>query len=122
MRTTISVGAAAALCVAVFAVSGLAKTDTVTGQVISLSCYYQNHANVGAAGMVCAWATVKYEGNPVGILTKDGTVYQLEGEIVANDNAKMVPFLGKTVSITGEVTEGRGHMLMLRASEAKLSE
>jgi hypothetical protein len=107
------------LGIGAFAVRGFAKNETVTGQVISLSCYYQNHANVGQAGMVCAWATVKYEGNPVGLLTADGKVYQLAGDLVANNNAKMVPFLGRTVTITGDVTEARGHILMLTASEVK---
>ena len=102
-----------------FAVRGFARTETVTGQVISLSCYYQNHANVGPAGMVCAWATVRYEGNPVGLLASDGKVYQLAGDLVANNNAKMVPFLGRTVTITGDVTEARGHVLVLTASEVK---
>ena len=107
------------LCVGVLVVRGLAKTETVTGQVISLSCYYQNHANVGQAGMVCAWATVKYESNPVGLLASDGKVYQLSGALVANNNAKMVPFLGRNVTITGDVTEARGHTLLLTASEVK---
>jgi len=99
--------------------STLATTETVTGEVISLSCYFQNPANVGPAGAICAWATVKYEGNPVGLLTADKKVYQLAGGLVANNNAKMVPFLGKTVTITGDVTEGRGHMLILTANDAK---
>jgi hypothetical protein len=69
--------------------------------------------------MVCAWATVKYEGNPVGLLASDGKVYQLSGELVANDNTKMVPFLGRNVTITGNVTEARGHILLLTASDVK---
>ena len=121
MRKTLF-AAIAGLGLVAWTAPGFAKTETVTGQVISLSCYYQNHANVGQAGMVCAWATVKYEGNPVGLLTLDGKVYQLAGAVVANNNAKIVPFLGKTVSITGDVTEGRGHILTLTASEAKLAD
>ncbi len=120
MRNRMLMFIAGACCV-VAAASSQAATETVTGQVISLSCYYQNHANVGQAGMLCAWATVRYEGNPVGILTSDGKVYQLAGAIVANNNAKLAPLLGKTVSITGDVTEGRGHMPMLTAADAKLS-
>jgi hypothetical protein len=100
--------------------SAFAKTDTVTGEVISLSCYFQNKANVGNAGMVCALATVKYEGNPVGLLTADGTVYQLAGGLVANNNAKMVPYLSHTVTITGDVSETKEHMLVITAADAKL--
>lgn len=96
-----------------------AKTETVTGEVISLSCYFQNPANVGAAGAVCARATVKYEGNPVGLLTSDKKVYQLAGGVVAGNNAKLVPFLGKNVTVTGDVTEARDHVMVLTANDVK---
>ena len=96
-----------------------AKTETVTGEVISLSCYFQNKANVGKAGMICAIATVKYEGNPAGILTADGKVYQLAGGLVANNNAKVVPLLGLTVTVTGEVSE-RGGTTTMTTDEAKV--
>ena len=108
------------LCVVWSAAPAFANTETVTGEVISLSCYFQNKANVGRAGLVCALATVKYEGNPVGLLTSDGKVYQLAGGLVANNNAKMVPFLSHVVTITGEVSETREHLMVMTADEAKL--
>jgi hypothetical protein len=107
-------------CAGVSIVKVFATTETITGEVISLSCYFQNKANVGQAGLLCAQATVKYEGNPVGLLAADGKVYQLAGGMVAGDNAKMVPFLSHTVSITGDVSETRGHMLTLTADHATL--
>jgi hypothetical protein len=58
--------------------------------------------------MICAIATVKYEGNPAGILTADGKVYQLAGALVANNNAKVVPLLGLKVTVTGDVSEQGG--------------
>jgi hypothetical protein len=108
------------VCVGASTVPAFAKTETVTGEVISLSCYFQNKANVGKAGMVCALATVKYEGNPVGLLTADGKVYQLAGGIVANNNARAVPYLGHTVTVTGDVSETKEHMMMIAADDAKL--
>jgi hypothetical protein len=101
--------------------AAMANSETVTGEVISLSCYFQNPANIGNAGRVCALATVKYEGNPVGLLAAGGKVYQLAGGLVANNNAKMVPFLGQAVTITGDVSEARGHVLVLTADDAKLA-
>jgi hypothetical protein len=94
--------------------------QSVTGEVISLSCYFRDRKNVGEAGLMCAIATVKYEGNPPGLLTADGTVYQLAGGLVANNNAKVVPLLGHTVTVTGQISEARGHMLMMTADEAVL--
>ena len=107
------------LCVGASIVPAFAKTETLKGEVISLSCYLQNKANVGRAGMVCAIATVKYEGNPAGLLTADGKVYQITGGLVANNNAKVVPFLGHIVTITGEVSE-KGPMRVITADDAKL--
>src|SRR5215467_894347 len=95
-----------------------AATETVTGEFVSLSCYFQNKKNVGKAGLLCAQATVKYEGNPVGIVTSDGKVYQLAGGLVANNNAKLVPLLSHTVSVTGEVSKKAG-MMVIFADEAK---
>jgi hypothetical protein len=95
-----------------------AATETVTGEVVSLSCYFQNKKNVGKAGLLCAQATVKYEGNPVGIVTSDGKVYQLAGGLVANNNAKLVPLLSHKVSVTGEVSKKAG-MMVISADEAK---
>jgi hypothetical protein len=102
-----------------FAVMVFAKTETVTGEVISLSCYFQNKANIGQAGMLCAIATVKWEGNPAGILTRDGKVYQITGELAAHNNARLVPLIGRLVTITGEVYEKRGSP-MIAAADAQV--
>jgi hypothetical protein len=119
MRKVIAV-LIAGVSLGAFVAPAFAKTDTVTGEVISLSCYFQNKANVGKAGMICALATVKYEGNPVGLLTADGKVYQLAGGLVANNNAKAVPYLGHTVTVTGDVVETRQHVMVITAADAKL--
>jgi hypothetical protein len=94
--------------------------QTLTGQVISLSCYFQDKTKIGEAGLLCALATVKYEGNPAGLLTSDGKVYQIAGGLVADNNAKVVPLLGHTVRINGDVSEARGHMMMITADSATL--
>ena len=108
-----------ALCIEASAMALLAAPMTVTGEVISLSCYFNNKKNVGKAGLLCANATIKYEGNPAGLLTTDGKVYQLAGGLVANNNAKVVPLLSHTVTVTGEVTEKAG-MPVITADDAKL--
>jgi hypothetical protein len=102
-----------------FTAPAFAATQTVTGDVVSLSCYFQNKKNIGKAGLLCAMATVKYEGNPVGLVASDGKVYQFAGGLVANDNAKSVPLLGHTVTVTGNVYEQAG-MPMISANDAKV--
>ncbi|MGC4086198.1 MAG: hypothetical protein QM736_29765 [Vicinamibacterales bacterium] len=99
------------------------RTVTVTGQIIDLVCYARNNANVGMDhddGRVCAMACVKWEGNPVGIVTTDGKVYQFTGGIVANNNTKIAPYVAKTVTVTGTVSEKDG-MAMLSASDVTLA-
>lgn len=104
------------------AVAGLlAQPTSVTGEVISLSCYFQDKSLVGAKGAVCAQATVKWEGNPAGLLTRDGRVYQIAGGLTADNNAKLVPYLGRTVTLSGEVftKDGMEFISAAAASPAK---
>ena len=54
----------------------------------------------------------------MGILTPDGKVYQITGELAAHSNAKLVPYMTQTVSVTGDVSEKDGH-LVLAASDLK---
>jgi len=95
-----------------------AATETITGEVISLSCYMNDKTKIGAKGYVCALATVKWEGNPAGLLTADGKVYQIAGGLAANNNEKLWPILGHTVSITGDVSK-KGSMPTITADQAR---
>ena len=117
MRKAIAVmigGLCVGACGSVFA-----KSETVTGQVIDLYCYSRDNKATGMDhrdGRECAWACIKWEGQPVGLLTADGKVYQLAGGLVANNNAKIAPHLTHTVTVTGDVTEKDG-MAMLAAAD-----
>ena len=105
----------AGACIAVLAAQGCTGKQTVSGQVIDLACYTRNAANTGLdhdRARACAMACAKWEGQPVGILTSDGKVYQVSGELAASDNAKIVPYLAHTVSMTGTVTEQDGMMMI----------
>jgi len=98
-----------------------AQTRTITGQVVCLVCYARNHANTGADhddGRMCAQACIKWEGNPAGVLTAEGKVYQLAGGVVANNNARVLPHIARRVSVTGEIYEKDG-MTMIRAEDIK---
>jgi hypothetical protein len=100
---------------------GTGGTRTVTGQVVCLVCYARNKANTGAdhdSGRMCAHACIKWEGNPAGVVATDGKLYQLAGGVVANNNAKVLPHIAHTVSVTGDVYEKDG-MTMIRADDLK---
>jgi hypothetical protein len=104
------------LGVLAWALHARAMTQTVTGQVVDLYCYdVETKANAGmdhTQGRNCAYACARWEGQPVGILTSDGKLYQLAGGLVANSNIKIVPYMAETVTISGEVSEKDG-MTML---------
>lgn len=96
-----------------------AQTETVTGRVVCLVCYARNKANTGHdhdEGFACARACVKWEGNPAGLVTADGKLYQLAGGVVANNNEKISQHLAENVSITGKTYEKDG-MAMLAADD-----
>jgi hypothetical protein len=101
----------------------VAKTETVTGQVVDLKCYARDKANVGRdhdQGRECAAACVKWEGDPVGLIATDGRVFQLAGGLVADNNAEVAPHLAHTVTITGEVSQ-KDETLMLTSNELKMA-
>src|SRR5712691_9500515 len=107
--------AMAGLVIMASAATALAKTETVTGQVIDLYCYSRDKAATGMDhrdGRECALACAKWEGQPVGLLTADGKVYQLAGALVADNNAKIAPHVTHTVTITGDVTEKDGVQIL----------
>ena len=91
------------------------RTETVTGKVIDLVCHTRNPANTELdhdAGRVCATACIKWEGNPAGILTADGKLYQLAGGVLGKNNTEIADHIAHMVTITGNVYEKAG-MTML---------
>lgn len=119
-----------ALCVFSWACSAGAQSETVTGQVVDLSCYMLNKANTGldhvrsardsqTGGSNCAVACAKWDGQPTGLVTSDGKVYQFAGPLVDGNNIKVVPHLTHTVSVTGPVKVVNG-LPMITATELKM--
>jgi hypothetical protein len=97
-------------------VSIFAAPQTITGQLIDASCYKDNKSNVyddheqpngEPVAKGCAVLCAKV-GQPVALLTSDGKVYTVIGALAADKNAKLVPYMTKTVALTGEVAESGG--------------
>lgn len=99
-------------------VPAFAKTETVTGQLVDLSCYAHNKELTGNAhkgmGELCAQDCAK-KGKQVALLTADGKVYEVTGGLAANNNTKLVPHMAHTVSITGDVTSASDKMTISAA-------
>ena len=91
-----------------------AKTETVKGQIVDAGCYKMDKSNNGVDHKMpkgdtkdCAIGCAK-AGRPMAILTAEGKVYELGGGLAAEKNAKIVPHVGHTVEVTGDVMEQDG--------------
>lgn len=89
----------------------MAAPTTVTGVLVDRGCYTKDKANTTnehkGMGATCAQDCAK-KGNPVALVTDKGDVYTVTGDLAAEMNAKLVPHMSHTVTLTGEVTDAAG--------------
>jgi hypothetical protein len=113
----------AGLTVATFVVAlgapAFAKEDTIKGELVDQACYMKDHKNMGEAHKDCAVTCAK-KGQPVALVTSDGKVYTVTGDLAADNNAKLVPHMSHTVELTGDVSESNGKMT-IAAKTLKMS-
>ena len=85
----------------------------VTGVLVDLACYTKDKANTTNAhkgmGETCAQACAK-KGGAVALVTEKGEVYEVMtmGALQAEQNAKLVPHMSHTVTLTGDVMDEKG--------------
>jgi hypothetical protein len=118
-------GVSAALFLLALSAPAFAKTETVKGQVVDASCYKMDKSNTGPDHKMpkgetkdCAAMCAK-GGKPMALLTADGKVYEIAGGLAADKNAKIIPHIGHTVEITGDVMDHGGSM-MISADSLKM--
>lgn len=115
----------AATFVVALAAPAFAATETVRGRLVDQTCYAKDPVNnadndhkMPADVQNCAIACAK-KGLPVALLTDDGKVITVHGDLAANNNAKLVPHMGHIVEITGDVMM-KGDATMITASDLKM--
>jgi hypothetical protein len=113
--------------VVALAAPALAKTETVKGQIVDEGCYKMDKSNSGVDHKMpkgdtkdCAIGCAK-AGQPMAILTADGKVYEIAGGLAADKNAKIVPHVGHTVEVTGDVMDHGGKMMITADSLTMIS-
>jgi hypothetical protein len=111
--------------VVLVSVPAFAKTETVKGQIVDQTCYTKDKVNnkgvdhkMPADTKDCAIACAK-KGQPLALLTSDGKVYAIAGDLAANNNAKLIPHISHTVEITGDTMDMNGKM-MITAADVKM--
>jgi hypothetical protein len=92
---------------AAVAVSGQAiiergKPIVVRGEIVDVACYQKKGAaeGTGAAHAECA-AQCAREGKMLALLSDGEGLYKLVGPMTQANNAKLIPFLGKVVDVSG---------------------
>jgi hypothetical protein len=119
-------GLMTAACVIALGASVFAKTETVKGQIVDEGCYKMDKSNTGVDHKMpkgdtkdCAIGCAK-AGQPMAILTSDGKVYEIAGGLAADKNAKIVPHVGHTVEVTGDVMDHGDGKMMISADSLKM--
>ena len=76
---------------------------TLTGEIVEVTCYKQKGvaAGTGAAHVACAKECVLNKGAALGILSDGDGLFRIWGSMARDKYAKLVPYIGQTVSITG---------------------
>jgi len=87
---------------------GEAKTVTLTGEIIDLTCFMQHPDNsLGMEHAKCAKSCIN-KGLPIGFLREDGTVYLLMGDGHESIASTVADIAGKKVKIDGVVVDHHG--------------
>lgn len=101
---------ALAVAVVLFGFGASAYAADVSGVLVDLGCYTKDKANTTNAhagmGETCAQACAA-KGNTVALVTAKGEVYEVMamGGLAGEKNAKLVPHMSHTVTLTGDITE-----------------
>ena len=120
-------GLAVVAFIVALGVPAFAKTETVKGQIVDVSCYKMDKSNTGVDHKMpkgdtkdCAIGCAK-AGRPMALLTTDGKVYELTGGLAEDKNAKLIAHISHTVEVTGDVTENDGKMMIASDSLTMIS-
>lgn len=76
---------------------------SLNGEIVDISCYKQKGvaAGTGAAHVECAKICVLTKGAALGILSDGDGLFRLWGPMAADKFAKVMPYVGQAVAITG---------------------
>ena len=93
------------------AASAAASDVTVTGELVEMSCASTKGAEGKGPGHASCALGCARQGEPVGVLTGDA-IYEITGDFTSGNNAKLLDFLAKMVTVTGQLTERDGKKLL----------
>jgi hypothetical protein len=100
-------------------VSAAAAATDVTGVLVDKACYLKE--KVIEKDPACAQACAK-DGGAVALVTEKGEIYDVMvmGGLAGEKNAKLVPHMLHTVTLTGDVVESKDKSKMIHATALKM--
>ena len=108
---------AALLTVAVGLPAYAAGPEKITGELIDVACGAAKKGD--ASHQTCAESCAK-RGQPLAVYSEAG-MYIVTGKLTAENNAKLIEFMMKNVTLTGEVTKDKDGILSIAADSIVLS-
>jgi hypothetical protein len=109
-----------ALALVVAAGPAFAADVSLTGELVDQGCYMKDKAkNRGVAHQDCA-TNCAMKGQTVALVTDDGQVYAVAGDLIKDNNMVLAPHLSHRVVLTGEVSEKDG-VKVINATNLKMA-
>jgi hypothetical protein len=91
-----------------FASAAPAFAADVTGELVDQTCYVKDkHKNAGVGHQDCA-TLCALKGQTLAVVTDNGEVLAITGELTANKHAQLVPHMSHRVTVKGEITDKDG--------------
>jgi hypothetical protein len=83
-------------------VAAAAEEVVLKGEVVDVTCYSKQGVakGTGAGHLSCAVDCAK-QGKPLGLLTDGDGLFKFVGDYTENNNAKLLPYVGKQVEVKG---------------------
>lgn len=123
MRRNVGIAAPAAVALLLAAGSTAAAGEELTlkGEVVEVSCYSKQGVakGTGADHVPCATDCAK-QGKALGVLTDGDGLFKFVGEYTDNNNAKLIPFIGKQVEVTGTRDRYTDYTIAIRPTKITL--
>jgi len=120
------IGLAAAVVALALSAPAFAAVQTIKGQLIDQSCYKMDKTNTGDNHTMpkgptegCATACAK-AGRPLALLTADGKVVEIGGDLAANKNEKLIGHISHTIEVTGDVSTAADGSMKIAGDSLKM--
>jgi hypothetical protein len=111
----------AALLFATAALFAAAEEIVLRGEVVDVTCYSKQGVakGTGIGHVSCALDCARKD-KPLGLLTDGDGLFKFVGDYTDNNNAKLLPFVGKQVEVRGSRDRYTDYTIAIRPTKITL--